>query len=99
MSALLVNSALILVCSTAIVQFSAAAFASYAQETAISEIFGNEIYQLRGVRHIFKSNTFVWIMLGFSLLTILWILIRGPNAQKRKKKTLDVGVGARQEEN
>lgn len=85
MSSFLVNSALILLCSTAVVQFCTVAFAGYAQQTAILEIFGTEIYNLKGVRHIFTHNIFIYVMLGFSALTILWILIRGPRRSNRLK--------------
>jgi LMBR1 domain-containing protein 1 len=85
MSSFLVNSALILLCSTAVVQFCTVAFAGYAQQTAIQEIFGNDTYNLQGVRHIFNNNIFIYIMLGFSLLTVLWLAIRGPRRSSRPK--------------
>ena len=89
MSAMLVNSALILLASTAVVQFCAVAFSAYAAETVIWDIFGTDIYQLRYIKYIFRSNVFIIVMMCFSLLTIVWIVIRGPNAQKRKKKSLE----------
>lgn len=89
MSSFLVNSALVLLCSTAVVQFCETAFAAYANQTAIQEIFGNEIYELKGIKHVFASNVFIYIMLGFAALTALWVVVRGPNAQKRKKMSLE----------
>ena len=80
MSSFLVNSALILLASSAVVQFCATAFESYAQQTSIQEIFGNDIYHLQSVRPLFANNVFIYIMLGFSVLTILWLCNQGPHA-------------------
>lgn len=93
MSAFLVNSALILLASTAVVQFCAQAFEAYASQTAIQEVFGNEIYHLPGFRTIFEENIFIYIMLAFAVLTALWLLIRGPR-RRRKPLTLEEAYAA-----
>lgn len=89
MSSFLVNSALILLCSTAVVQFCARAFEGYAQQTAIQEVFGNEIFNLQSTRWLFGNNIFIYIMLVFSVLTILWLVVMGPKKQRHKKLTLE----------
>lgn len=89
MSSFLVNSALILLASTAVVQFCATAFEPYANETAITDIFGSTIYEISILKHVFTSNIFIYVFIGFAGLTVLWTLIRGPGAQRRKKMTLE----------
>jgi LMBR1 domain-containing protein 1 len=89
MSSFLVNSALILLASSAVVQFCATAFEAYAQQTSIQEIFSNDIYHLQSVRPLFKNNVFIWIMLGFSLLTVVWLCIRGPTRRRKRPMTLE----------
>jgi LMBR1 domain-containing protein 1 len=46
MSSFLVNVALILAMSSAVTQFCASAFASYASNTIIFEIFGNDVSRI-----------------------------------------------------
>jgi LMBR1 domain-containing protein 1 len=43
MSSFLVNTALILAMSSAVIQFCASAFASYANSTQIFDVFGNQV--------------------------------------------------------
>jgi LMBR1 domain-containing protein 1 len=89
MSSFLVNSALILLAATAVVQFCAQAFEAYAQESAIQEVFGNEILHLQSVRPIFKNNVFIYIMLAFSALTALWLMLKGPQGRRRRRLSLE----------
>jgi LMBR1 domain-containing protein 1 len=89
MSSFLVNSALILLCSTAVVQFCTQAFEGYAQQTAIQEVFGNEIFYLESARPIFQNNVFIYILLGFSVLTALYLMVRGTGNRRHKKLTLE----------
>lgn len=89
MSSFLVNSALILLTSTAVVQFCAQAFEGYAQETAIQAVFGNEIFFLESARPIFQNNVFIYVLLAFSALTALYLMIRGPGNRRHKKLTLE----------
>lgn len=89
MSSFLVNSALILLCSTAVVQFCTQAFEGYARDTAIQEVFGNEIFFLESARPIFQNNVFIYILLAFSALTAVYLMIRGPGNRRHKKLTLE----------
>lgn len=89
MSSFLVNSALILLCSTAVVQFCAQAFEEYAQETAIQQVFGTEIFHLESTRPIFQNNVFIYVLLAFSVLTMLYLLVRGPGNRRHKKLSLE----------
>ena len=89
MSSFLVNSALILLASSAVVQFCATAFEAYAQQTSIQEIFGTDIYHLQSVRPLFANNVFIYVMLGFALLTAAWLCIKGPTRRRKKPLTLE----------
>ncbi|CAI5495431.1 unnamed protein product [Closterium sp. Naga37s-1] len=53
MSSFLFNVALILCCATSAIQFCAKAFAAYAQETAVQEIFGHTLENLQGIRYLY----------------------------------------------
>lgn len=89
MSSFLVNSALILLASAAVVQFCAQAFEAYAQESDIQRVFGNEILHLQSVRPLFKNNIFIYVMLAFSALTALWLMFKGPQAHLRRRLSLE----------
>ena len=54
MSSFLFNVNLIMLSSIAVIQFCSQAFEGYAAETAVSEIFGGEIENLRGLGLLFK---------------------------------------------
>eukprot|EP01023_Acetabularia_acetabulum_P068553 TRINITY_DN9735_c1_g1_i1.p2 TRINITY_DN9735_c1_g1~~TRINITY_DN9735_c1_g1_i1.p2 ORF type:complete len:215 (+),score=14.29 TRINITY_DN9735_c1_g1_i1:383-1027(+) len=86
MSSMLVNVGLILLTSTAVIQFCSAAFQLYAQQTAIVDIFGIEILHLKGIRYIFQSNAFVYVMLGIAFLTLIYYMVRGPLSYQQIKK-------------
>lgn len=54
MSSFLVNTALILAMSTAVIQFCSSAFASYANNTQIFDVFGNQVSHLLLYRYLAK---------------------------------------------
>ena len=85
MSSFLFNVALILLATTACIQFAASAFALYANGTAILDIYGNTLRSLEGIRYIYTENIYVYAFLGMVVLTLVVILIRGPDAYKKKK--------------
>eukprot|EP00877_Chromochloris_zofingiensis_P003260 jgi/Chrzof1/12935/Cz07g13030.t1 len=85
MSSFLINTALILAMSSAVIQFCASAFATYANNTMIFDIFGNQVMYLRGLRYIYQFNIFLWMFLGMAGLSILAMIIKGPGKWKRKK--------------
>ncbi|KAI3435533.1 hypothetical protein D9Q98_001598 [Chlorella vulgaris] len=85
MSSFLFNVALILLATTASIQFCATAFALYADGTAVYDIFGNQLTSIMGLKYIYTENIFIYAMLAFMLLTLLFVLIRGPDRWKRTK--------------
>ena len=56
MSSLLFNVAIILLCSSSVIQFCNKAFAVYAKDSTVGEIFGNQLENLLGLKYLFKYN-------------------------------------------
>ncbi|GAB4820473.1 hypothetical protein N2152v2_007519 [Parachlorella kessleri] len=85
MSSFLFNIALILLATTATIQFCSVAFAQYADGTEILNIFGNQLTHIRGIKYLYTENIFIYCWLGFIGLTLIWLIIKGPDAWKRHK--------------
>lgn len=85
MSSFLFNIALILIATTASIQFCATAFAQYADGTEILNIFGNQLTHIMGIKYIYTENIFYFCWLGFIGLTIIYLIIKGPDSWKRHK--------------
>ncbi|CAM6129058.1 unnamed protein product [Calypogeia fissa] len=83
MNSFLFNVGLILLCSISVIQFCAKAFSVYAQATAVQEIFGNQLENLRGIKYLFRFNIFQIAFVIFALLTAIYYLTFG----FRKKRT------------
>lgn len=86
MSSFLVNTALILAMSCAVIQFCASAFSSYASSSMIFGIFGSQVMFLRGLRYIYQFNIFLYMMMGIMGISILIMVIKGPGKWKRAKR-------------
>eukprot|EP00898_Chlorokybus_atmophyticus_P001523 jgi/Chlat1/2371/Chrsp17S00180 len=80
MSAMLFNTALILLCSISAIQFCSEAFDIYASETAVNLIYRVKISHLQGIKYLFKYNVFIWAFLACTLVSALVI------AKSKKKK-------------
>ena len=85
MSSMLFNVALVLLATTATIQFCAQAFALYAGKSAIYNIFGVTLSNLDGLKYLYIENIFIYAMLGVMILTLLVLLLRGPDRWKKKK--------------
>lgn len=85
MSSFLFNVALILLATTATIQFCAQAFALYADGTAINDIFGSQLSSIQGLKYLYNENIFIYCMLAFMALTLAFVLIVGPDRWKRQK--------------
>lgn len=86
MNSLLFNTALILLNSTAVVQFCSEAFAVYAKDTDIQEIFGNEIQHLMGIKYLYKKDIFLYALLGFSALGIVLLILNHRQGNKKSSR-------------
>lgn len=85
MSSFLFNIALLLLASTAAIQFCSEAFALYAENSAILEIFGAQLTNLQGLQWLYNQNFFIYIFLGMTGVTLIFLVIRGPDHWKREK--------------
>jgi len=90
MSSFLFNVGLILLATTAAIQFAATAFALYADGTQILAIFGSQLTSLEGIQVIYSKNVFIYCMLGFMLLTFVYLMVKGPDEWKKKRPDLVV---------
>ncbi|GJP37822.1 hypothetical protein CLOM_g22228 [Closterium sp. NIES-68] len=86
MSSFLFNVALILCCATSAIQFCAKAFAAYAQETAVQEIFGHTLENLQGIRYLYVFNLFQYIFIVMFAVTFIYFLAVERKRLKRKGK-------------
>lgn len=88
MSSFLFNVGIILLCSVSVIQFCAKAFDVYANETAVNEIFGDKLENLRGLGVLFKYNVFVYCFFGFSVLSLFYLLcveLRPKNVKRKRE--------------
>ncbi|CEL97760.1 unnamed protein product [Vitrella brassicaformis CCMP3155] len=76
MNTFLFNVMLILISAGAIVQFSQDAFAEYARLTDADVIFSAQIRHLKFFKYFFANNVFIYILLAWSLVTMIYLLMR-----------------------
>lgn len=85
-SSLLVNTAIILVMTPAILQFCATAFAVYASNSSIFDIFGVQVGYLQGISWIYANNFFLYCMLAVMFCSGIYMCFRGPQFWSRKPR-------------
>lgn len=86
MSSFLFNVNLIMLSSIAVIQFCAQAFDGYAAETAVSEIFGGEIENLRGLGVLFKYQVFLYSFFSMAVLSFcVLIFTEAQNSRKPRR--------------
>lgn len=95
MSSFLFNTGLVMLCSISIIQFCASAFDEYANETAVDQIFGNQITNLRGLGYVFQYNVFVFCLFAFAGLTALVLPFTGRRGPKKPKANFDSTYGTK----
>mmetsp|Transcript_17303 Transcript_17303/g.35567 ORF Transcript_17303/g.35567 Transcript_17303/m.35567 type:complete len:562 (+) Transcript_17303:200-1885(+) len=90
MSSFLFNTGLVLLCALPVVQFSAQAFADYAKDATINQIFNVQIDNLAFFGFWFARKIFVYVFLSCSLLTMLYLIFRprdsGPNGNELRDR-------------
>jgi len=84
----LFNVLLVLWCSVAVVHFCAQAFNQYANFTTISLLFGNQIQNLQYISIMWQQKIFLYIMVGFSLLSLIYLLL-WPDERKFTSKMIE----------
>lgn len=86
MNSFLFNVALILLCSVPIVQFCTTAFALFAHDTAIENIFGVQITHLRFMREFFANNVFLYVLFSLTGLTFIYLLMFPTDHRRNREK-------------
>ena len=76
MNSFLVNVSLILCCSFPVVQFSAQAFSNYCSLTDVELLFDQQIRYLEFFKYFFANNVFIFVLLGISLVTMIFLYIK-----------------------
>jgi len=76
LNSILFNVEMVLISSAAVVQFSQVAFADYARLTDADIIFSAQIKYMSFYSWFFQNNVFIYMLLGWFLLTLLYLLIR-----------------------
>ena len=76
MSSFMFNIALVLLCCLPVVQFSQEAFSDYARFSTIRQIFGIQAQNLNFFGWWWQNNIFVYIFLGLSVLSFLYLMCR-----------------------
>jgi hypothetical protein len=89
MSSFLVNLALVMAAVPAVVQFSATAFGSYAQGTAVFDVFGSTATFLRGLSYVYRFNVFIYMLLGVCGISGVVAVIKGPGQGWRRRRPGD----------
>lgn len=89
MSAMLVNTALVMTMAPAILQFSAEAFAVYGSRTDIFDIFGNQVMYLMGIQWLYRFNIFLFMFYGFVFMSSIWMCFRGKQQWGRKRNKFE----------
>ena len=89
MSAFLFNVNLIMLSSIAVIQFCAKAFDGYAAETSVSDIFGQEIENLRGLGAVFRENVFLYVFFAVACLSAIVLGTDEVKASRQPRRNLD----------
>lgn len=90
MSSFLFNVGLVCMCALPVVQFSAQAFSDYARDSTINQIFNVQIENLKFFGFWFTNKIFIYVFLGFFVLSFFYLLIRpktsGPSGSKLRDR-------------
>ena len=73
MNSFLFNLALILLCASPCAQFCSRAFADYGRFTDVDLLFGAYVEHMGGFGWFFRSNFFVFVLLGALALAALYL--------------------------
>lgn len=89
LNSILFNVLMVLISSATVVQFAQEAFSDYARLTDADVIFAAQIKYLTFYSFFFENNVFIYALLGWFLLTLIFLLVRGPRdheGRRRKSK-------------
>lgn len=86
MNTFLFNVILVLLYSIPCVQFCTQAFQDYARLTDVDLIFGTQVKYLKGFSMFFANNVFIYVLLGWSLVCLLYLIVYPRDAKPRPKE-------------
>lgn len=90
LNSILFNVLMLLISTASVVQFGTQAFADYARLTDADVIFSAQINHLAFYSFFFDNNIFIYTLLVWSVLTLIYLLCKGPrdssSAKRRKRK-------------
>ena len=89
MSSFLFNVNLIMLSSIAVIQFCSRAFDGYAAETAVSEIFGGEIENLRGLGVLFEYQVFLYAFFCMAVLSFCVLVMTEAQNQRKPRRAFE----------
>lgn len=86
LNSILFNVLIMLITSATVVQFSQQAFADYARLTDADVIFSAQIKYLTFYGFFFENNIFIYTLLGWFVLTIIYLFVCGARDNDRKRR-------------
>ena len=89
MSSFLFNVELIMLSSVAVIQFCTRAFDGYAAETSVSDIFGGEIENLRGLGILFKEQVFLYCFFACAGLAAIALVATEARESRKPRRAFE----------
>jgi len=87
LNSILFNVLMVLLSSATVVQFSQEAFSDYARLTDADVIFAAQIKYLTFYSYFFENNVFLYALLGWFLLSLIYLLVVGPRDHKGGRRS------------
>lgn len=87
MNGFLFNLGVFCISTYAVMQFCSQAFQDYARLTTLSSLFGTAGRYLRFLKYFFINNIYIYALLGFWVLSLLYLLVC--TGRGRREKELD----------
>lgn len=75
------------------VQFCSRAFDGYAAETAVAEIFGGEIENLRGLGVLFKYQIFLYSFFSMAMLSFCALIFTEAQNSRQPRRAFETELG------
>ncbi|CAM9791420.1 unnamed protein product [Discosporangium mesarthrocarpum] len=77
MNSFLFNCGIILLCASPVIQFTVQALEGYLRNTEVTSFFNVQVRYVRFFRFFYENNIFIYALLGFSLLSALYLVSCG----------------------
>lgn len=87
LNSILFNVLIMMISSATVVQFAQEAFSDYARLTEADVMFAAQIKYLKFYSFFFKNNVFIYTLLGWFVLSLIFLLVRGPRDHDGRRKS------------